>query len=150
MMQPATKLNVKGDFAFGSVVLGNSAYVLQHQDRKYFITESDLSGKPWQHRIDYTLGNRRFQHYLITDPDGRIIVIRPTWDIVRKQWVDVGTVDNPEELADVQVWNKSCYACHVSGEKKNFDVDHLSYRTTWRTLGVDCESCHGAGKRACD
>ncbi len=149
MMQPATEESVKGDFAQrGKVVLRGTTYVLQYRDHRYYIAESDLTGKLWEHRIEYTLGERRFQEYLTTLPDGRIIVLPPAWDVIRKKWelnLDIG---NPEEgSADpIQVWNKSCYSCHVSQGQKNFDIEKLQYHTTWLDFGIDCESCHGPGK----
>ncbi len=147
MMQPATPRSVKGDFAQGKVVLEGSTYLLEFRDGTYYITESGLAGKPWEHRIDYTLGEKRFQHYLTTLPDGSIVVLPPTWDIVRKKWdfdLDIG---NPEEGSGdpMEVWNKTCYSCHVSGGEKNFDLEKLSYHTTWKDFGTNCESCHGPG-----
>ncbi|HEV2447678.1 MAG TPA: tetratricopeptide repeat protein, partial [Candidatus Sulfopaludibacter sp.] len=105
------------------------------------------SGKPWEHRVEYTLGSRRFQHYLTTLPDGSIVVLSPAWDVMRKKWVRSADIGNPEEAsgAQAQVWNKSCYSCHVNGEEKNFDPGSLRYRTTWQSLGIDCERCHGPG-----
>ncbi len=149
MMQPATEESVKGDFAQrGKVVLRGTMYVLQYRDHRYYIAEPDLTGKLWEHRIEYTLGDRRFQEYLTTLPDGRIVVLPPAWDITRKKWelnLDIG---NPEEGSGdpIQVWNKTCYSCHVSQGQKNFDIEKLQYHTTWGGLGVDCESCHGPGK----
>src|SRR5579864_2171254 len=81
MLQPATEASVKGDFAHRRVTLRGSTYLLQHHNNKYYITESVLSGKTLQHRLEYTLGDRRIQQYLTTMPDGRIIVLPPTWDI---------------------------------------------------------------------
>ena len=96
----------------------------------FYITESYLTGKPQEHRVEYTLGNRRIQHYLTTLPDGRIIVLPPSWDVLRKQWFHNLDIDDPEEEpgVQVQVWNKSCYSCHVSQQEKNFDLDKNAYR----------------------
>ena len=147
MLQPATEKSVKGVFVQDKVVLRGSPYLLKHRNGKYYVTESDLTGKPWEHLVEYTLGNRRIQHYLTTLPDGRIILIPSTWDIVRKKWFHNVDIDNPEEAsgANIQVWNKSCYFCHVSGEKKNFDPDDVRYHTTWQDFGINCERCHGPG-----
>jgi len=145
MMQPASELGVKGDFSLGKITIGGAAYVLQHRNGKYYITESSISGKPVEHRVDYTLGSHRVQHYLTTLAEGRIVVLPATWDMVDNKWVDVADIGNPEEALGVQIWNKSCYGCHVSGEKKNFDVQNARYQTTWRSLSIDCEVCHGPG-----
>ncbi len=148
MLQPATDQSVKGNFAAAKVVLRGSTYLLQHRAGRYYIAESDLKGSAWEHQVDYTLGNRRIQQYLTTLPDGRIIVLPPTWDLVRKRSIHDVDSDNPEEDSGsgVQIWNKSCYACHVTRAEKNFDLQQLRYQTTWRESGVSCERCHGPGR----
>jgi tetratricopeptide (TPR) repeat protein len=147
MMQPATAQSVIGNFAQGTVILHGATYRLSQLNGRYSVTESSLTGKPVQHRVEYTLGTRRIQHYLTTLPDGRIIILPITWDNVRKQWIDDADVGNPEEASGdpVQVWNKTCSSCHVSREQKNFDLERLRYDTKWQNLGVNCESCHGPG-----
>lgn len=148
MMQPARTGSVEGDFAQSKLVLRGSTYLLRQQNGKYFITESDLTGKPQEHRVEYTLGKRRVQHYLTTLPDGRIIVLPPTWDNVARKWIHDVDLGNPEEDsgAKIQTWNKTCYSCHVSREKKNFDPEQLRYGTTWQDFGINCERCHGPGR----
>lgn len=148
MMRPATRSSVEGDFAQGRIVLRGSTYLLEQQSGNYFITESDLTGKPQKHRVEYTLGRHRVQHYLTTLADGRIIILPPTWDNVDKKWIHDIDLGNPEEDpgAQIQIWNKTCYSCHVSREKKNFDVAQLRYATTWQDFGINCERCHGPGK----
>jgi len=147
MVQPATSKAVIGDFGRGKLVLRGQIYLLQVRNGRYYITESYLTGKPWEHRVDYTLGSRRMQHYLTTLPDGRIILIPTTWDNVRKQWFHNLDINDPEEAPGVQVqlWNKTCYSCHVSREEKNFDLQKVSYHTTWQDFGINCERCHGPG-----
>jgi len=147
MVQPATAAGIIGNFAQGEVTLRGSVYRFRVQAGAYFITESYLTGKPQEHRVQYTLGNRRIQHYLSTLPDGRIIVLPPTWDAVRKSWFHNLDIDDPEEApgVQVQIWNKSCYSCHVSQEAKNFDAGKNAYQTKWLDFGINCERCHGEG-----
>jgi predicted CXXCH cytochrome family protein len=149
IMQRATERSVVGDFAVGKVSLRGSTYLLQHRNGNYFITEPVLRGKAWEHRVEYTLGNHRIQQYLTTLPDGRIVLLPATWDKIRKKWVHDVDIENPEEDpgAQVQVWNKTCYSCHVSQEQKNFDLQHNRYHTTWQNFGVNCERCHGPGSK---
>ena len=145
MVQPATATSVQGDFSGRQVVLRNEPYLLTNRAGKFYITESYLTGTPQQHRVDYTLGNRRIQHYLTTLRDGRIIVLPPSWDIARKQWFHNFDIGDPDESGqvEVQLWNKNCYSCHVSREEKNFDVERLEYKTAWQDFGINCERCHG-------
>jgi hypothetical protein len=100
MMQPATKQSVKGDFSQGKVILRGWTYLLKQSNDKYYITESYLTGKSWEHRVKYTLGDRRFQHYLTTLPDGRIILIPPTWGVIRRRWDHDLDIGNPEEAPE--------------------------------------------------
>ena len=147
MVQPATATAVVGDFDRGTVTLRGSVYRFRKQAGAFYITESYLTGKPREHRVEYTLGNRRIQHYLTTLEDGRIIVLPPTWDILRENWFHNLDIDDPEESpgTQVQIWNKSCYSCHVSQEQKNFDPQKIAYRTAWLDFGINCERCHGPG-----
>ena len=147
MVQPATTAGVVGDFGRGAVTLRSSVYRFRAQAGAFYITESYLTGKPQEHRVQYTLGNRRIQHYLTTLTDGRIIVLPPTWDVLRKNWFHNLDIDDPEESpgTQVQIWNKNCYGCHVSQEQKNFSADKISYQTAWLDFGINCERCHGPG-----
>jgi predicted CXXCH cytochrome family protein len=147
MVQPATALSVRGDFTPGHVTLRGETYRLTVRNGAWYITESYLTGKPVEHRVDYTLGNRRIQHYLTTLPDGRILVLPPSWDILRKQWFHNFDIGDPDESGqvEVQLWNKNCYSCHVSQEEKNFNPKTVEYKTKWLDFGVNCERCHGPG-----
>jgi hypothetical protein len=147
MIQPANAQSVIGDFSRGLVRLRGSDYVLHVRDGSYSITESYLTGKPVERRVDYTLGSRRIQHYLTTLPNGRVIVLPPSWDVVRKQWfhnVDIGDPDESDQV-EAQLWNKQCFSCHVSQEQKNFDPETIQYKTAWTDFGTNCERCHGPG-----
>jgi len=148
MVQPATKDSVKGDFKAGAVRLRDLTYVLSERNGAFYITETYLNGKPQEHRVDYTLGNRRIQHYLTTLADGKIIVLPPSWDVLRKGWfhnLDIADPDQKEGV-QVQVWNKQCYSCHVSQQEKNFNIDTNEYKNTWLDFGTNCERCHGPGE----
>ncbi len=147
MVQPATAASVQGDFNRGVVKLRGQPYALRQRNGAFYITESYLAGKPVEHRVEYTLGNRRIQLYLATLADGRIIVLPPSWDILRKEWFHNLDIDDPEEEPGVQtqIWNKSCYSCHVSQQEKNFDIDKNAYKTAWLDFGTNCERCHGPG-----
>jgi predicted CXXCH cytochrome family protein len=147
MVQPATDEGVRGDFTRSRIILRGKPYLLEHRAGEFFITETYLSAKPQRHKVQYTLGNRRIQHYLTTLADGKVIVLPPTWDVLRKQWFHNLDIDDPEEEPGVlvQVWNKQCYSCHVSREQKQFDTEKSRYDTTWMDFGVNCERCHGPG-----
>ncbi|HEX5422085.1 MAG TPA: tetratricopeptide repeat protein [Candidatus Acidoferrales bacterium] len=146
MLQPPTPRSVEANFAPGKMTLHGSTFLLQHHDGHYYLTESYLAGKPWEHEIDYTLGGRRVQQYLSTLRDGRILVLPISWDNAHKKWIDNLDVDNPESAGDpAPIWNKSCMSCHVTDGQKNFDLQQDAYHSTWKDSAVGCESCHGPG-----
>jgi hypothetical protein len=147
MVQPATKESVQGNFKLPQVKLRGQNYGLWERDGTFYITETYLTGKPQEHRVDYTLGNRRIQHYLTTLADGKVIVLPPSWDVTRKGWFHNLDIADPDEVegVQVQVWNKQCYSCHVSQQEKNFDVEKNVYKTAWLDFGTNCERCHGPG-----
>ncbi len=147
MVQPATRTSVKGDFTRAKLQLRGAPYALRERDGVYYITESTLTGKPQEHRVDYTLGNRRIQHYLTTLSTGRVIVLAPSWDVLRKQWFHNFDIADPDETSEVlvQVWNKNCFSCHVSRQDKGYDNASNAYQTSWQDFGTNCERCHGPG-----
>jgi predicted CXXCH cytochrome family protein len=147
MVQPATNASVKGEFSQGGVTLRGVPYRFRIENGRFFITESYLTGKPQEHRVEYTLGNRRIQHYLTTLDDGRIILLPPSWDVQRHEWFHNLEIVRPDEDRHtlVQVWNKNCVGCHVSQEEINYSPATRSYATRWMDFGTSCERCHGPG-----
>jgi predicted CXXCH cytochrome family protein len=149
MVQPASAASVIGDFSKGTVTLRDGDYGLRRENGEYFITESFLSGKRQEHRVEYTLGSRRIQHYLTTIDKGRIVVLPPTWDVQRREWLhnrDIGT-DRPDGpgVKPVQQWNFNCVGCHVSEQQNEFTPATGEYATRWKDFGTSCERCHGPG-----
>jgi predicted CXXCH cytochrome family protein len=147
MAQPATAESVKGDFSQREITLRGDRYRLRAENGAYFISESVQAGREQEHRVDLTLGNRRIQHYLSRRDDGWIVVLPPTWDVERKVWFHNMEIVRPDEkqLRGLQVWNKNCDGCHVSGQSKNFDTASKRYATEWQDTGTSCERCHGPG-----
>jgi predicted CXXCH cytochrome family protein len=147
MLQPATPASVKGDFSKTSVTLHGERFPLRTSGGAYFITAS-LTGKEQEHRVEYTLGSRRIQHYLTTIDKGMIVVLPPTWDVQRREWLHNMDIVRPDEshLRPVQQWNKDCVGCHVSEQDNNYRPASGEYATTWRDFGTSCERCHGPGR----
>src|SRR5687767_8576153 len=55
MIQPATAAAVKGDFSRSGATLQGRRYGFRAENGQYFITESELTGKPQEHRVEFTL-----------------------------------------------------------------------------------------------
>jgi predicted CXXCH cytochrome family protein len=146
MVQPATASTVLGDFSKDVTLQGNR-YRLRVANGEYFVSESYLTGKEQEHRVEFTLGSRRIQHYLTTIERGVMIVLPPSWDVLRQQWFDNMEIVRPDENdgKPVQQWNKNCVGCHVSQEENNYRPATRTYATQWADFGTSCERCHGPG-----
>ncbi|HEX6737282.1 MAG TPA: ammonia-forming cytochrome c nitrite reductase subunit c552, partial [Vicinamibacteria bacterium] len=147
MLQPAGPASVRGDFTRPRLTLRGLEYGLRREGDVYFIREAYLEGVPRERRVDFTLGSRRVQHYLTTLPDGRIVVLPPSWDVERGRWFHNLEIVDPEETAEtrVQVWNANCVGCHVSPQERGYDARSATYATRWTDFGTGCERCHGPG-----
>jgi predicted CXXCH cytochrome family protein len=147
MVQPATASSVLGDFSKSGITLTGQRYRLRAADGKYFISESYLTGKEQEHRVEFTLGSRRIQHYLTTIENGLMIVLPPSWDVQRQQWFDNMEIVRPDEndQKPIQQWNKNCVGCHVSQQENNYRPATHTYATEWADFGTSCERCHGPG-----
>lgn len=149
MLQAASPVTVVGDFSQGGLTLNGRHYRVSAHDGAFFVTESELNGKEREHRVEYTLGSRRIQHYLTTRDNGEIIVLPTTWDVQRREWFHNREIIRPDENDGliVQQWNRNCVGCHVSGQENNYDPVARTYRTEWMDFGTSCERCHGPGLR---
>jgi predicted CXXCH cytochrome family protein len=147
MVQPATASSVLADFSKDGVTLKGNRYRLRVKNGEYFITESYLTGKEQEHRVEFTLGSRRIQHYLTTIEHGSMIVLPPSWDVQRHEWFDNMEIVRPDENdhKPVQRWNKTCFGCHVSQQENNYRPATRTYSTKWADFGTSCERCHGPG-----
>jgi predicted CXXCH cytochrome family protein len=146
MLQPATAQSVKGRFS-GVISLRGKRYRLRTAEGGYYITESDLSGREHEYRIEFTLGSRRIQHYITTLENGRMVLLAPSWDVTRGEWFHNLEIVRPDEddHGIVQQWNKNCFGCHVSQQQNNYRPDTRTYATQWVDFGTSCERCHGPG-----
>ena len=120
MLQPATASSVVGDFAKGTVLLHGNRFQLRSANGEFFIAESNLTGTTREHRVEYTLGSRRIQHYLTTMEKGRMVVLAPSWDVRRREWFDNMDIVRPGRTAGtpIQQWNKDCVGV-TSAERRN-------------------------------
>ena len=148
MLQPATPASVLGDFSQSAVTLRGTRF--GSSAARECATRSAARFRALRdevHRVDYTLGSRRVQHYLTTLPDGRIVVLPPTWDVQRREWFHSLDIVNPDEATQnpVQVWNSNCFGCHVSAQEKGYDPARPGTRRRWTDFGTNCERCHGPG-----
>ena len=129
--------------------------------KKFMVHTEGPDGKMHDYEVKFVLGIRPLQQYMVEfnrpedmpeDETARVQVLRISWDTEKKEWFYLPPPDVPEKLdpGDVlhwtgmaQCWNTMCAYCHSTDLQKNFDVQSLTYHTTWSEIDVSCEACHG-------
>ena len=123
MLQPATPATVLAPFSGRSIELRGTAFTLTHEGDRYFIRGPFPTAKEEVHRVEYTLGSRRVQHYLARLPDGRLVVLPPAWDVQKGEWFHNLDIVNPDDVAGTRFRSGTGPATAVTsqGSEKGFD-----------------------------
>ena len=157
-MQKATAETVLGDFSGASVESFGVVSTFSRVGDKFMVRTDGPDGRLHDYEITYTFGIDPLQQYLIAFPDGRYQVLGLAWDTRPndkggQRWFHLYPDQKLEPGSLLhwtgrdQNWNYQCADCHTTDLKKNFDLSANKYATTWASLGVTCESCHGPGSR---
>jgi tetratricopeptide (TPR) repeat protein len=125
------------------------------QNGKFMVNTEGPDGEYHDYQIKYTFGVRPLQQYMIEFPDGRVQVLRESWDVKKKKWFFVTPPDVTNERIKpgdplhwtgiAQNWNTTCADCHSTNIHKNYDSKTNTYKTSWEEINVGCEECHGPG-----
>lgn len=152
-MAEATEATILGDFdsvRFES--RGIRSYFFR-RGGKFFANTQGPDGQYHDYEIEYTFGVKPLQQYLVAFPDGRYQALRTAWDTERKQWydlypdTDIAAGEWLHWSRGAMNWNSMCADCHSTNLKKNLDLATGAYQTTWSEIDVNCEACHGPGKK---
>jgi predicted CXXCH cytochrome family protein len=157
-MEKATPETVLGDFSGVSVENFGVVTTFSRVGDKFMVRTDGPDGALHDYEIAYTFGIDPLQQYLIAFPDGRYQMLGIAWDTRPKDkggqhWFHLYPNQKLEPGSLLhwtgrdQTWNYQCADCHTTDLKKNFDLSANKYATTWASLGVTCESCHGPGSR---
>jgi predicted CXXCH cytochrome family protein len=121
-----------------------TSFRMYRREKKYMI-DTDLGS----YEIQYTLGTRPLQQYLVETDGGRIQTLPIAWDTNGKRWFhlypkeQILKNDPLHWSKSLQNWNKMCADCHTTNLHKNFDPKTKEYKTTYSEINVGCQSCHG-------
>jgi tetratricopeptide (TPR) repeat protein len=157
-MEKATPETVLGDFSGVSVENFGAVSTFSRVGDKFMVRTDGPDGALHDYEITHTFGIDPLQQYLIGFPDGRYQMLGLAWDTRPKdkggqRWFHLYPDEKlqPGSLLHWtgrdQTWNYQCADCHTTDLKKNFNLSANTYATTWASLGVTCESCHGPGSR---
>ena len=154
-MEIATEETVDGDFDDAVFTRFETKTRFFRDGDRFMVNTTGPDGQYHDYQIKYTFGYEPLQQYMVEFPDGRVQVLRVSWDQVRKEWFYVAPVD----AADMQLepddplhwtglgqnWNTMCADCHSTDFRKNFDLAKNEYRSEFFEIDVSCEACHGPG-----
>jgi tetratricopeptide (TPR) repeat protein len=122
----------------------------------FYINTEGPGGKNQDYKVEYTFGYFPLQQYLVSFAGGRMQVPRVSWDVKAKKWFHqyagqkIPHADWLHWTGAAQNWNTMCASCHSTNLQKNYDVVQDNFHTTFSSINVTCESCHGAGKKHVD
>jgi tetratricopeptide (TPR) repeat protein len=154
-MEIATDESVVGDF--NATVFERNGVTTRffRRDGKFFVNTEGPDGKNHDYEVKWTFGIEPLQQYMVEFPDGRVQVLRVSWDTRNKRWFEVTPPDAPDERLTpddplhwtgvAQNWNTTCAECHSTNLQKNYDLATNTFKTTFSEIDVSCEECHGPG-----
>lgn len=152
-MELASSETVVGDFDNAEFQRFGVESRFFQRDGKYFVHTEGPDGEMQDFEIKYTFGIEPMQQYMVEFPDGRVQVLRISWDTRRNKWFYVYPTDVVDERIEPgdplhwtgigQNWNTMCAECHSTNLQKNFDLASNTYHTTFSEIDVSCETCHG-------
>ncbi|MCI0334948.1 MAG: hypothetical protein L0228_17210 [Planctomycetes bacterium] len=154
-MELATEKSVLGDFSDATFTYQGVTTRFFRQGDKFMVNTEGPDGKHRDYEIKYTFGVRPLQQYMVQFPDGRVQVLRESWDVANKRWFYVTPPDVTDErilpgdpfhwTGITQNWNTTCADCHSTNVHKNYNPVTNQYSTTFSEINVSCEECHGPG-----
>lgn len=154
-MDRATPESVLGDFDNAELTYQGVTSRMFRRDGKYFIHTEGPDGQMADFEIAYTFGVRPLQQYMVAMPDGRVQVLRVSWNTEKEEWFYVyppDVIDEKLEPGDplhwtgvAQNWNTTCAECHSTDYHKNYDLAADRYDSKFFEIDVSCEACHGPG-----
>ena len=156
-MQPFTAKFAKAELTGQDrpLLIGNNAYRAVLDASIGFVEERGPKGTR-KLPIQHVLGGKNTYYFLTPMQRGRLQVLPLGYDIGKKSWYDMAAsgvrmhIDRPADQAlewtdPAFTFNASCYSCHVSQLRTNYDLKSDTYHSTWREPGINCETCHGDG-----
>jgi len=152
-MQIANDTTVLGNFNNFKTKIDGVGYEFYKIEKKFYVKTKEIDGSENEYKIAYTFGVTPLQQYLIDFDKGKKQVLRVTWDVINKKWYHqypgdkIGTHDWLHWTKGAQNWNTMCAECHSTNLKKNYFVEKDSFHTTYSSINVSCESCHGPAEK---
>ncbi len=155
-MQVADSGAVLGDFADVEFNYNGVRTEFFRRGVEYWVRTDGPDGELTEYQITHAFGAEPLQQYLVELTVGQVQALSIAWDsrpaaAGGQRWFHLypdDTVDHVDPLhwtGTFQNWNGTCAECHSTNLRKNYALATDSYRTTFSSIDVDCEACHGPG-----
>lgn len=151
-MRVADSSTVRGDFSDITFKQEDGTYRFFRKGDRYMVEAPDSSGESQTYQITHTFGWTPLQQYLVDFGRGKLQALRVAWDTEEEHWFSM----HPDEKIEpgdwlhwtggAMNWNTMCADCHSTQLEENYDPQTDAFNTTWTSINVSCESCHGPGK----
>nr|WP_281414441.1 tetratricopeptide repeat protein [Rhizobium sp. ARZ01] len=123
------------------------------RDNRYFVRTEGPDGNPADFEVKYTFGYEPLQQYLIDIGGGKLQALDIGWDTAKQQWFWLGE-GRPSKPGSTfhwtgpfYRWNRTCIDCHSTDPRTNFRAESGTYRSSFVSTSIGCQSCHGGGVR---
>ena len=155
-MQAADANTVLGDFDDSSFLYNGVTTEFFRRGTEHWVRTDGADGELTEYEIAYAFGVEPLQQYLVELTGGALHALSIAWDsrplaAGGQRWFHLypdDTVDFSDPLhwtGIFQNWNSTCAECHSTNLQKNFSSATDSYLTSFSSVDVDCEACHGPG-----
>ncbi|KPC55353.1 multiheme c-type cytochrome [Amantichitinum ursilacus] len=148
-MKVASAQTVLGNFDNATFDYNGVTTRFYKKGAEFRVQTDGPDGKPGDFKVIHTFGLAPLQQYLIEMPGGRMQALGIAWNVDKKQWFHLYPHDKLT-AADELHWtrpaqnaNFMCVECHVTNMKRNYSAVDDSFKSTWNSLGVGCQACHG-------
>ena len=152
-MQEVSDQTVLGNFDSIKASIDGVNYFFYKKGGDFYVNVKEIDGSDNDYKIAEVFGVTPLQQYLVDFPKGRKQVLRVTWDSIENKWFhqyagdSITVTDWLHWTNGAQNWNTMCAECHSTNLKKDYFVEKDSFHTTYSSINVDCESCHGPGQK---
>ncbi|MBD3648500.1 MAG: hypothetical protein HUJ31_13845, partial [Pseudomonadales bacterium] len=151
-MHEATPEFVRGNFNDVSYDRSGQVFRFYRKDGQYCVETVGPDGQVARFTVKYTFGWVPLQQYLLDMGDGKLQALDVAWDTEQNRWFAIDPETSPSAgdwlhwTGGAMTWNTMCADCHSTNIQQNYDAATDSFGTTWSTINVGCEACHGPGR----
>lgn len=152
-MKKATEESVRGNFSNTTFTHRGNTYRFFQKDSLYMVEVPGPNGGQVQYQITHTFGWTPLQQYLVDFGKGKLQALNIAWDTGREEWFALNPEENIQHgdwlhwTGGAMNWNTMCADCHSTNLQQNYMAQADSFHTTWSSINVSCEACHGPGKQ---